>query len=283
MNEELAIAREHYQAAITDSDALLSRVSAALSRTDAAMSPESLARFDQFHIGGLAATARMAEGLALSADAHLLDAGSGLGGPSRFLAQRFSCQVTGVDIAPVYVAIARLLAEKADVAGRVSYLVGSITELPFAPATFDAVCTQHVVMNVRDRVAAYREIRRVLRPGGRFAFYDPYVPEGALPPHYPTPWAESAANSTLLTEQETRVCLAQAGLRLRSWDDVSEVANGWIAQQQRQIAQPTDTRPDQSPNLAWVLGPRMQPMVANYARNIQEGRIRLVMGFGEAS
>jgi hypothetical protein len=122
----------------------------------------------------------------------------------------------------------------------------------------------------------------VVKKGGRFVFYDPCVPVGGESPHYPTPWAESAATSTLLTEDETRASFAQAGLQVQVWDDVSELGKAWIIQQQQQIQQLAAVPTGPMFSLGWVVGPRMQPMVANFGRNINEGRIRLVMGICEA-
>ena len=143
-------------------------------------------------------------------------------------------------------------------------------------------------MNIRDRDRLYREIRRVLKPGGRFAFCDPCAPAGGEPPHCPTPWADSAAASALLTHDQTAAAHAQAGLKLLAWDDVSEMGKAWIDRQQQQLLQLQKLQPqgpesnDQTLRPAWVVGARMQPMVANFARNIKEGRIRLVMGLCEA-
>ena len=282
MTNELEITRDHYQAAISDPDVLLARIAAAVDTMDGPITAERIGNFDQFHIGGLASSIELAKRVGVVPETYVLDAGSGLGGPSRYLAQTFDCRVAGVDLAPAYVAIARLLADKAGVAAKVSYTAGDITRLPFDDATFDLVWTQHVVMNIRDRDGLYRELRRVLKKGGRLAFYDPYVPPGGEHPHYPTPWAETSANSTLLTEAETRASFGQAGLRPLAWDDVSELAKGWIERQRQQLQQSVAVPDERTLSPSWVVGARMQPMVANFARNVQEGRIRLVMGLCEA-
>lgn len=282
MQDDFAIARDHYQAAISDPSSLLARIASALETLEGPPTAERLASFDQFHVGGLASSKELANRVSVPPEAHVLDAGSGLGGPSRYLAERFGCQVTGVDLAPAYVDIAKLLAEKAGMSERVRYVTASITDMPFLSETFDLVWTQHVVMNIRDRDGLYRELRRVLKRGGHFVFYDPYLPPDGEPPHYPTPWAETDANSTLLTRQQTVDAYRKAGLRLLAWDDVSEMGKAWIDRQQQQLQQAPAASGATGPTPGWVVGARMQPMVANFARNIREGRIHLVMGVCDA-
>ena len=53
-----------------------------------------------------------------------------------------------------------------------SFETASALELPFDDGRFDVVLLQHVAMNISDRARLYREIRRVLKSGGRFATFD---------------------------------------------------------------------------------------------------------------
>lgn len=279
MHDTDELVRNHYEAAIADPDALVARVALALDGLGGPPTAEQLGNFDQFHAGGLNATIELARRTGITPGLRILDAGSGLGGPSRYLAQDFDCHVVGVDLAPAYVRIAQLLADRAGLTSRVEYQTGSITDLPFEDGSFDLVWTQHVVMNVPDRDALYREIRRVLRRGGRFAFYDPYLPDHGEPLLYPTPWAQSAESSTLLTQGATTNALQGAGLPLVFWNDVTEIAKGWLAGQQQQIQRAAAGGPGgNSLSPAMVVGARMQPMVANFAQNLAQGRVRLGMG-----
>src|SRR4051812_37706215 len=66
-----------------------------------------LAGFDHFHTAGALATDRMATLLAPARTDTVLDAGSGLGGPARSLADRFGCHVIGVDLTPLFVDVGR--------------------------------------------------------------------------------------------------------------------------------------------------------------------------------
>lgn len=262
--------RSHYEASIADHSALQDTVTRALDALGSPLTAEQLAPFDQFHVGGLATTAELARRLNLRSGTQVLDAGSGLGGPSRHLAQAFGCQVTGVDLSPTYVSIAELLAGRVGLQDSMHYMVGSITDLPFEAGRFDLVWTQHVVMNIADRNALYREFRRVLKPGGRLAFYDPIAAEGSPDVHYPVPWATDGTISTLLTESETRASLELAQLQVVAWEDVTAMATRLLEQQQ--------AAPRPSLHLGMVLGPRMAEMVQNFARNLKEGRLRLTMG-----
>ena len=87
---------EHYRA-----KGLLARLEAALQADGvdpAHPTIEDLAPYDQFHGRGLEATRDMAARVAVRSTDHVLDVGSGLGGPARWLSAHFGCRVTGIDL-----------------------------------------------------------------------------------------------------------------------------------------------------------------------------------------
>lgn len=275
MDDLTTITRDHYQAAVTDEGGLLARVGALVEAMgDGPKSAAQLAGLDQFHVGGLTATAEFARRIGIERGCRVLDAGCGLGGPARYLAETFGCQVIGVDLTPSYVAVANLLTERAGLQDRVLCQIGDVTELAFSDAQFDLVWTQHVAMNIRDRHALYASLRRILKPGGRLAFYDALAADAKPDVVYPTPWAESAETSTLLTEAETRAVLAECRFEVTRWDDVSTEAGEWLAQQ-RGAPAAGPAMPGGGAGL--VVGPRIVEMAGNFFRNLAEGRLRLVM------
>ena len=269
------LVREHYEAGVGEQEELLAKVSAAVDSFPGQIAtPAQFAGMDQFHVGGLAATAELASRADVRPGMTILDAGSGLGGPARHLAQTFGCDVIGIDLSPAYVAVANLLSDRAGLAGKATFRVGDLSQLPFENAALDLVWTQHVVMNIRDRDGFYGEVWRVLKPRARFCFYDVIATDHAVPPHFPVPWASSPAASTLLTMDETLAALAKAQLHRVSLEDVTEGARGWAAAQQSSVS------PGIGPAL--LVGPGMAEMLANLRRNLSEKRVRLVMGVFEA-
>jgi sarcosine/dimethylglycine N-methyltransferase len=272
MNDELDGVRDHYRA--TGLTERLKTALAVFGPEDERLMPQQLAGLDQFHTRGLAATADLARLAGITADMSVLDVGSGLGGPARALAATHGCLVTGVDLSEPFVEAARYLTQRTRQSDRVSFQTGSALELPFEKGRFDAVLLQHVAMNIADRARLYREIRRVLKPGGRFATYDVVAKGGE--PHYPVPWARTPTTSFLLTTEATRKAIEQAGLRAIVWQDDSETAKAWFAAVRA-------SGPPPSPNLGVVMGPDFAQLAANLARNLMEDRIGILTAVFEAA
>jgi ubiquinone/menaquinone biosynthesis C-methylase UbiE len=272
MTNVLDDVRQHYHATgLTDR---LKTVLAALGPEDRRLTPEQLGGLDQFHIRGLAATAELARLIGITADMSVLDVGSGVGGPARFLAATYGCRVTGVDLSEPFVDAARYLTERTGQSATVSFQAGSALELPFEDERFDVVLLQHVAMNIADRPRLYREIRRVLAPGGRFGTYDVVLRSGH--PYYPVPWARTVATSFLLTAADTRKAIDAAGFRTLTFQDDTEAAKAWIAAQRA-------ARPSPTPNLSEVIGPDFAQLTANFGRNLIDGRLAILTAVFEAT
>ena len=92
----------------------------------------ALSELDHLHGGGLATTKAQAELAEIPNGCHVLDAGCGIGGPSRYLADTYGCSVEAIDLTPEYVEVARQLNERVGFDDRITVQVGSVTELPYA-------------------------------------------------------------------------------------------------------------------------------------------------------
>jgi SAM-dependent methyltransferase len=154
---------------------------------DHILSPSDLAAVDQFHVGGLEATQELARLFSPSRGSYVLDIGSGLGGPSRYLATNYGCRVIGIDITEEYRRVASALGARMRLEDRVEYRRGDARELLFPDGTFDGAWTQHVSMNIAEKKELYEGIRRVLKIGGRFALHD-VVQRTPGPILFPVPW-----------------------------------------------------------------------------------------------
>jgi len=234
------------------------------------LTPEDLAPIDQFHIRGRTATLELARAAGLDAAKHVLDVGSGVGGTSRCLAKEFGCRVTGIDLTDEYCRAAAMLSAKIGLAHLVDYRQGDATKLPFDDQTFDVVWTEHVAMNIPDKTRLYKEMHRVLKPGGTLAIYDVLAGPSA-PVLFPVPWARTPDTSFLVQPNELRRFLERAGFTVTDWSDTTDVARTWFVSLAEKI------RKEGFPSLGFhvLLGADFQVMAQNQGRNLQEGRIVL--------
>ncbi|MBI2954133.1 MAG: methyltransferase domain-containing protein [Chloroflexi bacterium] len=127
---------------------------------------------DSFHPGGLALTERLGYLLGLQPGDRVLDVASGKGSTSIFLAQRFGCEVVGIEYSVGLVAEAIQRAAVLGLAGRVRFEEGDAERLPFVDASFDALICECAFCTFPDKRSAAAEYARVLRPGGRIGLAD---------------------------------------------------------------------------------------------------------------
>jgi SAM-dependent methyltransferase len=120
--------------------------------------------------------------LALLPGETVLDLGSGPGLDALLAARQVgpTGRVIGIDMTPAMIERARTVAAEAGVAWA-EFREGRLEALPVADASIDAVTSNCVINLVPDKPAVFREIARVLRPGGRIVVSD-IVLDGALPP-----------------------------------------------------------------------------------------------------
>ena len=123
---------------------------------------DDLDGIDEFHVGGRAASERLAPLLRIGVGDRLIDVGCGIGGPARYFAAATGARVDGIDLTPEFVGAAHELTTLVGMTDRVSARLGSGTEIPFGDAAFDAATLMHVGMNIEDKARLMTEARRAL-------------------------------------------------------------------------------------------------------------------------
>ena len=165
----------------------------------------------------------------------VLDVGAGIGGPARVLASRCDARVTALDLTPALCDANRELNRLVGLSRRIKVVEGDATDLPFEDATFDRVVTIHASMNIDRKRTMYREVQRVLKPGGRFGFYD-IVAGVAGSPDYPMPWAGDDSVSFLVPPSTMRALAEEVGLRTLDFRDLTNASRAHMVRQQEAAA-----------------------------------------------
>jgi SAM-dependent methyltransferase len=170
--------------------------------------------------------------LNVSSSSEIVDLGCGPCGPLTFILATVRCRATGLELSPSALQAGQARAVSLGVESLLSLREADLNEsLPLHPGSFDAAIAIDVVLHLRDRFKFFREVARVLRPGGRFLFTDAGVVTGAVsnedvrnrsprgysqfvPPGWNERLLESAGLRLLETEDRTESVLSYATNKL---------------------------------------------------------------------
>ncbi|MBT3990516.1 MAG: methyltransferase domain-containing protein [Rhodospirillaceae bacterium] len=221
---------------------------------------EMLNLVDQLHGGGLKSTIAQAGMVQIGKDTKVFDAGCGVGGSSRYIANAFGCQIEAIDLTPEYVETAQRLNKLCGLDDKISVNQGDVTDLSQEDQSFDLVWCQNVTMNVEDKAGMFAEAYRVLVPGGQYTFsHAAGGPNGE--PYFPLPWAMDPAYSFVSTPEIIVQSLEEAGftnIETRSEARSSGNAAG---------------RPTSEVGQSVIMGDDMPERQSNAMRSGKEGRL----------
>ena len=141
--------------------------------------------------------------------------------------------------------------------------------MPFADGSFDGAYSMNVSMNIADKAAFYREVRRVLKPGGWLVLSEITRGTGAEV-DYPTAWAANASGSFLCSAEETVCGLAAAGFEVASVRSTLDEMLAFGARSREQVQ-----RGEKPPHRAVMLihGDTAAAAMRNTSRGFAERRI----------
>ena len=240
---------------------------------------DDLQMVDEVHTRGRETSVEVAGLTPIGESDRVLDVGCGLGGPARYLASRFGCRVTGVDLTAAFVDAGNRLSALLGLHERVALHLGNALAMPFADASFDLAWTIQMQMGIADKARLYREIRRLLVPGGRLVFQD--IVQGPVPGLLvPTPWAGEQAHSFLVSPEQLRASIVAAGFEEVLWRDTTGSMQAW---QTRAGEAPRVPGPRAALGIHLVLGPDAGEKRRNSQRNLEAGHIGFVQGVFRAA
>lgn len=113
----------------------------------------------------------LARNMSLNADHTLLDLGSGIGSSSLYVGKKIGCKITGIDQVSGQVAYAQMRAQD-QLLKNISFLKASGDALPFDNNSFDRCMSSEVLCHIEEKEPVLKEVYRVLKPKGLFAFTD---------------------------------------------------------------------------------------------------------------
>ena len=251
-------------------DGIVSRIISALGEAGfdtSNLEPDVFAGADEFHIGGRKGSEFVANALNMQSGQHVLDIGSGIGGPARYIANMLGVTVEGIDLTPEFVEAASEITEMVGMTEQVSFQVGSATSIPFDDDTFDAATMIHVGMNIADKELLFDEIARVAKSDAKIVIYD-VMRTGEDDLVFPMPWSSTTEFSFVEPVDVYVAAAEKAGLKLVTVDDYAEVARSFF-----------NNPPSEPPpvNLGHLMGTGMPEMFANARNAINSGAISPIL------
>jgi sarcosine/dimethylglycine N-methyltransferase len=143
---------------------------------------EAIADASQRTVAAMASQCRMDLGPAT----RVLDVGAGYGGAARWLARKFGCGVTCLNLSEAQNGRNRHMSTEQGLGRLIEVVDGSFEEIPAADGTFDLAWSQDAILHSGHRDRVLDEVDRVLKPGAEFIFTDPMqaddCPPGVLQP-----------------------------------------------------------------------------------------------------
>jgi cyclopropane fatty-acyl-phospholipid synthase-like methyltransferase len=187
------------------------------------LSIEDLLPLDQDHFGGVDATQICINAVNICHDATVLDIGSGLGGPSRYIAWRTGCSIDGVEIQEDRYQCAVDLTRRVGFQEKVKFILGDVTKIAIKEATYTHVISFLSILHIIGKRNLLKNIGDMLKTGGRIYIEDYCRGEGYTPKHNKL-LLENISCPSLLSRDEYVESLKRVGIQI---DEECDVTSEW--------------------------------------------------------
>jgi len=136
--------------------------------TSSSLLVEDLTKFDQLHYHGTDAIDIFIEKLEINEKIKILDVGSGMGGPARYIANKTGAEITAIELQSDQNNLAKDLTKKCGLSNKVNHICGDILDYDFKNQTFDAVVSWLTLYHIANHEILLKKLFDLLNPNGFF-------------------------------------------------------------------------------------------------------------------
>lgn len=134
---------------------------------------QDLTSYDQYHYEGTDAVDDACVALEAGPDSHILDVGSGLGGPARYMAEQTGARLTALELQPDLNEVAASLTDRCGLSGLVTHLAGDVTAGDAPADSFSGLMSMLCFLHIPDRAVLFSQCAAALQADGGL-FIDDY-------------------------------------------------------------------------------------------------------------
>ena len=236
---------------------------------DEPLTPDQLFPFDQFHYQGIDAVRAAAGIIGLGRASRVLEVGSGLGGPARYLAHTVGCPVTALELQEELHDLASTLTQRCGLDSRVTHVRGDALTYPFPAGAFDAAVSWLAFHHIPRRPRLAARLAQAIRPGRRI-----YIEDLVVRAPLSARDAEDVRR-TLYGVTMTGVRQYEADLRGAGFVDLetTDMTGGWAAFCQRRAAAFSSSRERQARVHGPAIAARLEAFFSTVERLFTSGSL----------
>jgi len=195
---------------------------------------KELAPLDQDHFMGLAATNSCIDETRISGESVVLDIGSGLGGPARYISHRTGCRVLGVEIQRDRLLASMKLTRMVGLDGRVQFVHADIAAVPLPRRRFTHAIAFLSILHILDKPSFLQHLREFLVEGGQLYIED-YYQNRAVAAADSTMLLRTVSCPNLMRLQHYLQCLDGAGISVTATSDMTHVWRQLVDQRHQDL------------------------------------------------